>query len=207
MRLGREGATEQPWLALPTRALLGERRAGDPGRRGRGHAALWVCFCEVGGGGYASGQSVCWEVFNEVVQISVVDPVLATEVVLDGDGEGLNEVDDGLLLDEDTGFEGVFAVACSRPYGRRLCACSGLASQRTRMIEREGWMQTWNVEPDQSRKRSAVQYLRKESISRCSPWLSKALNYLAPESPPFIVAFKTGCGPDRDDETCASSQA
>ena len=114
-----------------------------------------------------------------MIKVLVENTFLATEVMFDGDAERLDEIDDGLLLEEDPRLSVFRTGRLSRNlwhdiYGARV--------RRANLNSLMG-AHTWHVEPHDASKCPAAQDNRR------------------PESAALVVPFKTRGGTVRDDET------
>ena len=130
-------------------------------------------------------QSIGWEKLDEVVEVLVENAFLTTEVVLDGDAECLDEIDDGLLLEEGPRLSLLYAVCLSRDIWHDIFGTRVRRAAATLLMGAH----TWHVEPHDTRKSPAAEDNRR------------------PESTTLVVPFETGGSTIRDDEAEHGTQS
>ena len=120
-----------------------------------------------------------------MVEVLVEKAFFTTEVVLDGGGECLDEINDGLLFEEDPRLSFLYTVRLSRDawhdifetWVRRAGVTSSMGAH------------TWHVEPHDASKSPAAQDDR------------------GPEPTTLVVPLETGGSTVRDDETEHGTQS
>ena len=127
-----------------------------------------------------------WEELYEVVEILVVNALLATEVVLDGDSKRLDEINDGLLLKESHRPSLFFAGGLSWNLGHHICETRGQAGGCSVTLNSA---HTWYMKPYDASKCPAAKDDRRPVLTT------------------FVVPFEAGGGAVRDDETEDSTQS
>ena len=120
-----------------------------------------------------------------MIKVLVENAFLATEVVFDGGTECLDEIDDGLLLEEDPRLSLLYTVCLSRNFWHHIFETRVRQAHVTPLMGAH----TWHVEPHDASKSPAAE-------DNCRP-----------ESTTLVVPFETGGSTVRDDKTEHGTQS